>query len=93
MDEIKERQENEVVALKSIYSNFFVDLREEQASHKTANHRERKANTPVQLLQNECFPIFKITLFPVNSQSQETLSEPFVQIDLKIKFTPEYPNE
>jgi hypothetical protein len=90
MEEIKERQENEVVALKSIYSNFFADLREELTNHKNASFREKKANTNN---QNDGYPFFKITLFPVNTQSQETFSEPFVQIDLKIKFTSEYPNE
>lgn len=38
-------------------------------------------------------PIFKITLFPMNSESQHELNHFYVQIDLKIKFGPNYPNE
>lgn len=38
-------------------------------------------------------PIFKITLLPLNTESQHELNNFYVQIDLKIKFGPNYPTE
>ena len=89
-----ERQENEVIVLKSIYSNYFVDLKEEQikqlSNNKNNQVREKKSNAAVPV---DNLPLFKIILFPASSQSQDLLREPFVQISLRVKITPNYPNE
>ena len=76
MEDLRERQENEVCALKSIYLNECVDVRE--------NPKAKRQQTDN--------PVPKITLHPQNSDSQVN-RELYVQIDLKIKMTPNYPNE
>jgi hypothetical protein len=81
MENIRERQENEISVLKSIFWNHFTDLREEQQI-QNAKKTTTDLNTP----------IFRITLFPQNSQSQDD-RQLYVQIDLKVKLTPNYPNE
>ena len=37
--------------------------------------------------------MFKITLFPTRTESQYELNKFYVQIDLVVEFTEEYPNE
>ena len=81
MDDLRELQENEVTVLKSIYLNECVDVREEVAAGKS-NKRQ----------QNNDYPTLRITLHPQNSDSQVN-REQYVQIDLKVKMTPGYPNE
>jgi hypothetical protein len=92
MEDITERQENEVTALKSIYSNFFTDFTEEIRSYKIRTKNYNKFNLPI-LVQKDQYPYFKITLFPINSHSREISSHTYVQIDLNVKFTPFYPKE
>lgn len=77
MEDFQSKQEDELMVLQSIYSSNFVDLREV----KEKNSKKKP------------YPIFKITLFPLNSESQHEVNQYYVQIDLKIKFGPEYPNE
>jgi hypothetical protein len=95
MEDLRERQENECIALKSIYGNYFIDLREEllqqqQANNQKPNNKPNKANNNTDVEH----PLFKITLFPVNSQSTDVQQrENYVQIDIKVKFSNEYPNE
>ena len=77
MDDLLERQENEIIVLKSIYSNDFVDLRPNAAAAASGTG----AN------------LVRITLFPKKSQSQDNREKNYVQLDLKLKITPLYPNE
>ena len=80
------RQENEYEAIKSIYGNNFIDLRELEQQNPQ-KRTKTKQNERLRL------PAFKITLFPLNSQSQSDNINIYVQIDLKIEFTPTYPNK
>ena len=77
MDDLLERQENEIIVLKSIYSNDFVDLR----PNANVNAVGAGAN------------LVRITLYPQKSQSQDNRGKYHVQVDLKLKITPLYPNE
>ena len=98
MENLRERQENEIIALQSIFCNEFEDLRHEKKSQTIQSKRVNSQNS---LLNNGTdaanttagnVPIVRITLFPQNSQSQDD-RHLYVQIDLKVKFTPNYPNE
>ena len=91
MDDIRERQENEVIALQSIYLNECVDLREELAANANAKGAKSGANATAVPAPN--IPVLRIRLFPQNSQSQGSHRDLYVQIDLRIKMTPNYPNE
>ncbi len=77
-NEIRERQENEICVLKSIYEDNFIDLKTDTTN--TSNK-----------------PNFKIILHPLNSQSQADLNnehkQQYVQIEIKVQFTKNYPNE
>lgn len=89
MDEdLKERQENEVIVLKSIYLDDLVDLTNEQQN----THYKKKQQSP---LNNDILPpVIRITLKPQNSESQcDVERHLFVKIDMKVKITPNYPNE
>jgi hypothetical protein len=79
------RQENEYEVLKSIFGNNFIDLRELEPQKRAKN----KQNEP----NFRKLPAFKIRLFPLNSQSQSDNRNIYVQIDLKIEFSPTYPNK
>ena len=75
MDDLLERQENEINVLKSIYPNDFVDLRDD-----------------VKFNPNKTNNLVKVTLYPQKSQSQDN-REHFVQVDLRLKISQNYPNE
>jgi hypothetical protein len=99
MENLRERQENEIIALKSIFWNDFEDLRNEKKTQVVKEAKRGNQNIPMNsnleactnfVLQN--VPLVRITLFPQNSQSQDDRHF-YVQIDLKVKFTPNYPNE
>ncbi len=86
------RQECEVEVIKSIFGSYCVDLREleetQQQQQQQQNQQKRKNK------QNERkLPALRITLFPLNSQSQSENTIFYVQIDLKVEFTPTYPNK
>ena len=89
MDEnLKERQENEISVLKSIYLDDLVDLTNEHpAPGKKAKQQSPSSDqTPP--------TIIRITLYPQNSESQCDIErECHVKIDLRVKLTPNYPNE
>lgn len=96
MEDIRERQENEVIALKSIYLNNFDDLREAAATAAASvpSSPATKSSHSKKEQANSHLPWFKITLFPASSQSHDILShEVYVQLDFKVKFTDEYPNQ
>jgi hypothetical protein len=82
MENLFERQQNEIVALKSIFCNNIKDLRDEI---KEKHHNKKSAN-------NNDLPVLSITLYPQNSQSQVN-RQVYVHIDLKIKLPQNYPNE
>ena len=87
--DLRERQENEVEALKSIFGNFCVDLRTTPAAPSKAGKQSKQQ----QVEANQPPPIVvQLTLFPQSSQSQ-TNTDCFVQVDLKVSLTPNYPNE
>ena len=99
MENLRERQENEIIALKSIFWNDFEDLRNDKKPQ--VNKEAKRTNQNIQLTNNNNVetnanllnvPLVRITLFPQNSQSQDN-RHLYVQIDLKVKFTPNYPNE
>ena len=79
MDDLLERQENEITVLKSIYANDFFDLREEPNVNKATNNSNSN--------------LVRIRLYPQKSQSQDHRYDFYVQIDLKLKIVPNYPNE
>ena len=83
MDDLLERQQNEIDALKSIYANDFADLR---------NENQTKLNTKTTPANHGNNNFVRITLYPQKSQSQDN-RDLYVQIDLKVKITPNYPNE
>ena len=89
MDEdLKERQENEITVLKSIYLDDLLDLTNEPP---TAN-KKAKQQSP----SNDQAPptVIRITLHPQNSESHCDIEhECHVKIDLRVKLTPNYPNE
>jgi len=98
MENLRERQENEIIALKSIFWNDFEDLRNEkkpqvvkEAKRANQNGQPNNLGTCTNAAATNV-PLVRITLFPQNSQSQ-TDRHLYVQIDLKVKFTPNYPNE
>lgn len=89
-EEIAVRQENEIQVLKSIFGNNFTDLRDvkiQSQKEKRHHHHQKSTNND---LSNAV--MFKVTLFPQTSQSQNN-NEFYVQIDLKVRFTANYPNE
>lgn len=86
MEDLLERQENEITVLKSIYANDFADLRKEQQQTTKVNVNK----TPTVNHGNS--NLVRITLYPQKSQSQDN-RDLYVQIDLKVKITPNYPNE
>lgn len=82
MENLYERQQNEIVALKSIFCNNIIDLRDEIKE----KHHNKKSTI------NNDLPVLCITLYPQNSQSQVN-RQVYVQVDLKIKLPQNYPNE
>ena len=89
MENPRERQENEIIALKSIYCDHFEDLRYSNTEKKASTAaKERKSS----IANSDAPPVVRITLLPQNSQSQDHRLL-YVQIDLRVKFTPNYPNE
>lgn len=93
MEDLRERQENEVIVLKSIYSANFLDLREVNNNTNTPNNNVTHKKKSVNSTQDPNAPLMRITLFPLSSQSQHDVTQFYVQIDLKVKLTAEYPNE
>jgi hypothetical protein len=86
MEDLRERQENEITVLKSIYLDECVEIKDEK---KAIIDNKKKQQSPV-----DSATILKITLHPQNSQSQNNFDrESYVQIDLKIKIVSNYPNE
>ena len=77
LDELKERQENEVEALKSIFDSSFRDIRKENVWN-VSDEDARKV--PPELI---------IHLVPENSTQGYT--EAHVSVDLRVKFCPKYP--
>jgi len=77
LDELKERQENEVEALKSIFDSSFRDIRRENVWN-VSDEDARKV--PPELI---------IHLVPENSTQGYT--EAHVSVDLRVKFCPKYP--
>jgi len=92
MENLRETQENEITVLKSIFCNNIVDLRDEANKQTVNNNNKEKVKQQPSTTKTDNDPIISITLFPQSSQSQHD-RDIFVQIDLKIKFTPNYPNE
>ena len=88
MENLREIQENEIIALKAIYCNDFEDLRSDKKSNQIVGAKEKKSFLP----GDNNVPLVRVTLFPQNSQSQHERNL-YVQIDLRVKFTPNYPNE
>ncbi len=80
------RQECEVEVIKSIFGNYCVDLRELEETQQQQQKRKNKQH-------ERKLPALRITLFPLNSQSQSENTIFYVQIDLKVEFTPTYPNK
>lgn len=92
MENLREIQENEITVLKSIFCNNIVDLRDEANKQAVQNSNKEKVKQQQNGIKADNDPIICITLFPQSSQSQHD-REIYVKIDLKIKFTPNYPNE
>jgi hypothetical protein len=86
MDELRERQVNEISVLKSIFSNNFSDLSEPRKENKPQKKSLPASDVGVTL------PVFQITLLPQTSESQLE-QQTYVKVDLKVKFTSKYPNE
>ena len=91
MENLREIQENEITVLKSIFCNNIVDLRDE-ANKQAVNNSKEKVKQQQSATKADNDPVICITLFPQSSQSQHD-RDIYVQIDLKIKFTANYPNE
>ena len=77
LDDLKERQENEVEALKSIFDSSFRDIRNENVWSLTDEDAKK---VPPELV---------IHLVPENSTHGYT--EAHVSVDLRVKFCPKYP--
>jgi hypothetical protein len=108
MDGLRERQNNEVSIIESMFCNNYVDLR--QTGESTAPTTAIATSTPTAVshtgpiikhkskkdkdnTDSNCdYPFFRITLFPNKSESQYDKTF-HVQIDLKLKLTANYPNE
>ena len=91
MDDIRERQENEINVIKSIYLDDCIELKDEPKKH--AIDGKKKQQSPVAETATNA-PVLRITLNPQNSQSQSNFDqEAHVKVILKIKLTPNYPNE
>jgi len=88
MDEdLKERQENEITVLKHIFLEELFDLTNEPITNKKAKQQSPGNDQPPPT-------VIRITLHPKNSESQcEIERECHVKIDLRVKLTPNYPNE
>ena len=86
------RQENEFEVLKSIFGNNFIDLRELEEQN-LQQQQQQKRKSKLSSLNERRLPSFRISLFPLNSQSQSDERNVYVQIDLKVEFTPAYPNK
>ena len=91
MDDIRERQENEIYVIKSIYLDDCIELKDEPKKHAIDS---KKKQSPVAAETGTNAPLLRITLNPQNSQSQSNFDqEAHVKVILKIKLTPNYPNE
>lgn len=84
------RQETEFEVIKSIFGNNFIDLRE--LEEQPNNQQQQQKRKSIKQCEHR-LPAFRITLFPLNSQSQSDNRNIYVQIDLKVEFTPTYPNK
>lgn len=87
MEDLRERQDNEIIVLKSIYLDDLKDLTHQATAKK-------KQSSPL-LANNDFVPsILLITLKPQSSQSQCDIDcQQYVTIDLRVKLTENYPNE
>ena len=94
MDDLRERQDNEIIVLKSIYLDDLKDL----TNQHQQSERKKKQQSPVAATaaaNNDFVPtVLLITLKPQSSQSQCDIDcEQYVKIDLRVKLTENYPNE